>query len=135
MSEGSKIHQQNAALGFLERDGRVDRNRGTARSSFRIHYREDACPARGSAAFAARCGKAGKCLDQSFRSRIAFQKLASPGTHGGHDGGRVIHFADGKNRNFAGVGLNQFDGGDGWLRVARVNINDNNFGADILHLA
>ena len=46
MSEGSKIHQQNSALGFLQRDRGVDRYGGAARSALGIHHGEDAGAAR-----------------------------------------------------------------------------------------
>jgi hypothetical protein len=53
----------------------------------------------------------------------------------GHDGGRMVQFADGKNGNFAGVGLDQFDRADGSRGIVRVNIHQDDFGPDVLYLA
>ena len=72
MPQRCKIYNQNAALGFLERDSGVDSNCGTARSSFRIHHIEDASPARGGPAFAARCGDPRERLDEHFGGCVAF---------------------------------------------------------------
>ena len=109
--------------------------RGAARAAFGIHHGEDARPPRGSAALAAGGGKAREGLDQGLGGRFAFQKFAGAGPHRGHDGGRMVQFADGKNRNFAGVGLNQFDRADGSRGIVRVNIHDDYFCPDVLYLA
>ena len=47
----------------------------------------------------------------------------------------MVHFPDGKNRNFAGVRLNQFDGADGSRGIVRVNIHQDDFCPDVLNLA
>ena len=50
---------------------------------------------------------------------LAFQKFARAGAHRSHDGGRMVHFTNRENGNVRGVGLDQFDGADGPLRILR----------------
>ena len=47
----------------------------------------------------------------------------------------MIHFPNGKNRDLAGIRLDQFDGADGTLSIARIDIHNHHFGAHVLHLA
>ena len=55
--------------------------------------------------------------------------------HGSHNGWPVVHFADGENRNLARTCLDEFYGADGPLSVLRVEVDDDHFSPDILHLA
>ena len=76
-----------------------------------------------------------KASIRALRGCIAFQKFAGTGAHRGHDGGRMVQFTDGKNRNFAGVRLNQFDRADGSRGIVRVNIHQDDFCSHVLYLA
>ncbi len=135
VSQRSKIHQQNSTLGFLQRNRGIDGDRRAARAPLGIHHGEDARPSGRSPALAASGGNAGEGFNQGFGGGAAFQKFAGARPHRGHDGGGMAHFAHGKNRNVAGVGLNQFNGTDGPLRIAGIDIDDHNFCPDILDLA
>src|ERR1700722_2584649 len=135
VSQRGKVNQQNSALRFLKCNRGVDGNRGAARAALGIYDGKYSCASRGSAAFAARCRKTIESLNQGFRGSVTLQKFAGPGAHRSHDGGRMTHLADGKNRDVAGVRLNQFDGADGSVRVVRVNVEEDYFGPHVLHLA
>jgi len=63
------------------------------------------------------------------------QKLARAGSHGGNDVSGLTHFAYGENCDFGNIAVDQFDGADGSLRILRINIHQNDFGALILQLA
>ncbi len=73
-------------------------------------------------------------FDQGFVAGGAVDKLAGAGTHGGDDGGRLIHLADGKNSDVGNAGVDEFDGANGALRVARIDIDQDDFGALVLQL-
>ena len=49
--------------------------------------------------------------------------------------GGLRHLAVGEDGNLLRGGVNQFDGVNGALRIARGNIHDHNFGARVLNLA
>ncbi len=80
-------------------------------------------------------GKPRQGLDQGFRGRIAIQKFAGAGTHRSHDGGRMVHFPNRKNSDIRGVRLDQFNGADGPLRAGSIDIDQDDFGPDVLNLA
>src|SRR6266853_1220729 len=62
------------------------------------------------------------------------QKLTRSRSHGGNNVRRLVHFANRKNRDSRNVGVDQFDGADRSLRILRIDIHQDNFGALIQQL-
>ena len=63
------------------------------------------------------------------------QVFPGSGAHAGHNRCGLLHASVGKDGELQGVGLNQFNGFDGALRILGRDINHDDFGAQILNLA
>ena len=63
------------------------------------------------------------------------QKLTRPGSHGGNNVRRLVHFSDSKNCDSGNVGVDQLDGADGALRILGIDIHQDNFSPLIQQLA
>ena len=61
--------------------------------------------------------------------------FSGSGAHAGDDGRGLLHVAVGKDGELQSVGLNQLDGFDGALRILGRDVDDDDFGAQILNLA
>src|SRR5260370_7826060 len=93
MAHGCEVDQDNAALGLLQRQRRIDGGSGGASATFGPEKCKDtrlACPA---ASASPRGTETGESLEQRRRTRRVIQILARPGTHAGHDRRPVSHLS------------------------------------------
>ena len=135
MAQRRKIDQQHTTMRFLKGNGRIDRNRGCTRSALSVGDSEYPRPTGRSTRLASRRREARESLDQSFGTGMQFKIFTSPRTHGGDNRRRVIHGADRENRDVAGSRMDQLDSADRTLHVVGINIDQHDFGSDILDLA
>jgi len=135
VAEGSEIHQDDAAVRFLQGDGGIDGGGRSSGSALGIQESEDARLAGAALRTAQGGGETSESFNQRFTAGAMIQKLARAGAHGGNDVGGLVHFTDGKNRDVGGAGMDEFDRANGTLRILRVDAHENNFGALILQLA
>ena len=135
VADGSEIHQDHAAVGLLQGDGGVDGGGGRARASLGAEKGKDAGLARAAASAGAVGTETGQGFEKSFGAGAVIQIFTGPGAHAGHNGGGLLHGSVGKDGELEGVGLNQFDGFDGALRILGRDIDDDDFGAQVLNLA
>src|SRR6202453_4395694 len=129
VTDWSEIDQDHVAVRLLQGDGGVDRGSGCPGSSLGAEKGKDAGFSGASAGARAIGTEASESFEQRFRARVVVQKLAGPGAHTGHDDIGLLHAAVGENRQLQGIGLKQFNGADGRLRIVGGNIDDDNLGS------
>ena len=134
VADGSEIDQNYAAMGLLKGDGGVDSGGGGSGAAFGAEKSEDASFAGTAAGTRAVGAETGEGFEERLSAGGIVQKLARSGAHAGHDGGGLLHGAVGENGQLQSVGLNQFDRADGGMRIVGRDIDDHNFGAQILNL-
>src|SRR5260370_25498713 len=97
MAHGCEVDQDNAALGLLQRQRRIDGGSGGASATFGAEKCKDtrlACPA---ASASPRGTETGESLEQRRRTRRVIQILARASTHASHDRLRAKHLSLGEN--------------------------------------
>src|SRR5271167_1433554 len=99
VTDGSEIHQDDAAMGLLQRDGGIDSGGGSSGSALRIQKSEDTRLAGAALRAAERGGETSEGLDQCFTAGGMIQELTGAGSHGRDDVAGLAHFAHGKNRD------------------------------------
>ena len=132
VADGSEIHQHDTAVSLLQCDSCIYRGRGGTDSALGVEKSKHTGLAR-AALRPAQCGrKARESLKQRLTAGVVIEKLARARPHRGHNVRRLVHFADGKNRDLGNASVNQFDGADGSLRIVRIDIDQNDFNPLIL---
>src|SRR6267154_2907435 len=134
MAHGCEVDQDNAALGLLQRQRRIDGGSGGASATFGPEKCKDtrlACPA---ASARPRGTETGESLEQRRRTRRVIQILARAGTHAGHDRRRVKHLSIRENGDLQSRVANQLNRSDRPLRFVRCDINQHDFGPQVLNL-
>ena len=119
---------------MLQGDGGVDGGGGGARASFGAEEGKNAGLARAAASARAVGTETRQGFEQSLSAGAVIQIFAGSGAHAGHDGGGLLHAAVGEDGELQGVGLNEFDGLDGGLRIRGRDIDHDHLGAQILNL-
>src|SRR5258706_8921494 len=127
VADGRKVHQNHAAVGLLQSKGGVDRGSGGASASFGAEEGEDAGFARAPASAGAVGTEPRQGLEQSLRTGAFVEVFSGPGAHAGHDGGGLMHGAVGKDGELQSVGLNEFDGFYGRLRISGRDVDHDDF--------
>ena len=135
VADGGEVHQNHAAVGLLQSYGGVDGGGGGASATFGAEEGKDAGLARAAASAGAIGTETRQGFEKSLGAGAVVQIFAGSGAHAGHDGGGLLHAAVGEDGELQGVGLNQFDGLDGGLRILGRDIDQDYFGAQILNLA
>src|SRR5271155_1091715 len=135
VADGGEIHQNDVAVRLLQGEGGIDGGRGGASASLGTEKGKDAGFAHAPAGTGAIGAEPGQGFEQSLKSSALVEVFAGSGAHAGHDGGGLLHGAVSEDSQLEGVGLNEFDGFDGGLRVRGTDINDDDFGAQVLNLA
>ena len=135
VADGRKIHQNHIAVRLLQSYGGIDRGCSGSRPALGTEKSEDASFARASTSASAVGTETCQGFEKGFGASAVIQVFAGPGAHAGHNRGGLLHAAVGENRQLQGIGLNEFDRADGRLRILRRDIDDDDFGAQILNLA
>ena len=134
VADGSKVHQDHAAVGLLQGDGGIDGGGGRARASLGAEEGKNAGLARSSASASAVGTETRQGLEKSLSAGAVIEIFTGPGAHAGHDGGGLLHGSVGKDGELESVGLDKFDGFDGGLRIRGRDIDHDHLGAQVLNL-
>ena len=135
VADGRKVDQNHAALGLLQSYGGIDGGSGGARASFGAEEGKNARFACAPASAGAGGTKTRQGFEKSLSAGAVIQVFPGSGAHAGHDGGRLQQGSVGEDGELQGVGLDEFNGFDGGLRIPGRDINDDHLGAQILNLA
>ena len=122
-------------MSLLQSEGSVDGGGGSARASLGAEEGKDAGLAHAPAIASAVGTETRQGLEKSFGAGAVIQIFAGSGAHAGHDGGGLLHGSVGEDGELQSVGLNEFDGLDGGMRILGSDIDHDNFNPQILNLA
>ena len=120
---------------LLERNGCVDRDRGRTRSSLGVHEGEHPRPAGGIHSTCVRGGETHQGVLQGSGITHSFQVFAGARAHHRNNTLGVVQFTHGKDAKVVSIGFEQFNKTGAPLSVLRIDIHQDNFGAQVLDLA
>src|SRR5271166_122398 len=135
VTDGSEIHEHNIAVGFLQSNRGVNGCGSGSSAAFGAEEGKDASFAGAASGAGAIGAETGQSLEQRVGAGAVVEVFSGTRSHGSHDGGGLGHAAIGEDAELQGVGLQQFDGFDGALRIVRRDINQNDLGAQVLNVA
>src|SRR5882762_110454 len=134
MANGREVDQDNVALRLLQRQRRIHGGGCGASATFGAEKCKDtrlACPAASASPGGTETGES---LEKRRRTSRVIQILARASTHAGNDSRRVKHLSIGENGDLQSGVANQLNRGDRPLSIVRCDINQHDFGAQVLNL-
>ena len=134
MANGREVDQDDAALRLLQRQRRIHGGGGGASATFGAEKCKNtrlACPAASASPGGTETGES---LEERRRTSRVIQILARASTHAGNDSRWVKHLSIRENGDLQSSVANQLNRSDRPLRIVRCDINQHDFGAQVLNL-
>src|SRR5258708_5841233 len=135
MADRGEVHQNDIAVGLLQRECRVDGGSSRACATFGTEERKDAGFTDATAGAGAFGTEARKSLEQSVGTSRVIQIFAGARAHAGDDRAGLKQIAIGEGGDLQSGGANQFDSRDGALRLARWKGDNHDFRTQVLNLS
>jgi hypothetical protein len=125
LSQWSQVHQRRVAVGRLQSQGKIHRNRSGAAAAFRVHYGKDLAAGPFPVDLPLRRSETNKRFQKVGSGGGPLDKLTSPGPHGAHNHLRLRNAADGEQRHPGQFLVEQFDRPQSQNRIIRGDVDQN----------